>query len=80
MSVLSGAVLTALCWLGGVAGNVWTTDCRVLATQRLDPIVFPGHSPAGHVHTVAAGSTRSRPTRTCSRATAPDLDRKGFKK
>ena len=42
MSVLSGAVLTALCWLGGVAGNVWTTDCRVLATQRLDPIVFPG--------------------------------------
>ena len=56
MSVLSGAVLTALCWLGGVAANVWTTDCRVLATQRLDPIVFPGHSPAGHVHTVAGGS------------------------
>jgi len=39
-----------------VVGNVWTTDCRVLATQRLDPIVFPGYSPAGHVHTIAGGS------------------------
>ena len=27
---------------GAVVGNVWTTDCSNLATQRLDPIVFPG--------------------------------------
>ena len=26
-----------------VAGGVWTTDCRLLATQRLDPIVYPGY-------------------------------------
>ena len=30
--------------------NVWTVDCSVLATQRLDPVVFPGADPAGHVH------------------------------
>ena len=27
---------------GLVLGNVWTTDCSNLATQRLDPIVYPG--------------------------------------
>jgi len=41
---------------GVVLGNVWTTDCSNLATQRLDPIVFPGYSPAGHVHTIVGGS------------------------
>ena len=36
--------------------NVWTVDCGTLATQRLDPIVFPGKNPAGHVHSIVGGS------------------------
>jgi len=43
-----------------VSANVWTTDCRVVATQRLDPIVYPGYSEAGHVHTVAGASKFSK--------------------
>jgi len=44
-----------------VAGDgVWTTDCRLLATQRLDPIVYPGFSEAGHVHTVVGASLFSK--------------------
>ena len=34
-------LLLSLCF-GSVLGNVWTTDCSNLATQRLDPIVYPG--------------------------------------
>ena len=37
-------------------GNIWTVDLASLTTQRLDPIVFPGKSPAGHVHSIVGGS------------------------
>jgi len=46
--------------LTSVHGNVWTVDCGVLTTQRLDPIVFPSLSPAGHVHAVVGGSQFSQ--------------------
>jgi len=39
-----------------VQGNIWTVDLATLTTQRLDPIVFPGQSPAGHVHSIVGGS------------------------
>ena len=39
-----------------VKGNIWTVDLASLTTQRLDPIVFPGQSPAGHVHSIVGGS------------------------
>ena len=50
--------LLSLALLGGgcAQANVWTVDCGVLATQRMDPIVFPGWDPAGHVHTIAGAS------------------------
>ena len=36
--------------------NVWTVDCNVLTTQRMDPIVFPNMSSAGHVHSIVGAS------------------------
>ena len=39
-----------------VQANVWTVDCSVLTTQRMDPIVFPNIEPAGHVHAIVGGS------------------------
>jgi len=42
--------------LPSVEANVWTVDCTVLTTQRMDPIVFPNEEPAGHVHTIVGGS------------------------
>lgn len=42
--------------ISAVNANVWTVDCGVLTTQRMDPIVFPFQSPAGHVHSIAGGS------------------------
>ena len=36
--------------------NVWTVDCNVLTTQRMDPIVFPDIAPAGHVHSIVGSS------------------------
>ena len=30
-----------------VYANVWTVDCTVLTTQRMDPIVFQHKHPAG---------------------------------
>ena len=36
--------------------NVWTVDCSIVTTQRIDPIVFPDQSPAGHVHAIVGGS------------------------
>ena len=41
------------------AGNVWTVDCGTITTQRLDPIVFPNYSPAGHVHAIVGADTFS---------------------
>ena len=46
----------ALLGAGYVEANVWTVDCGVVATQRMDPIVYPGWDPAGHVHTIAGAS------------------------
>ena len=43
-------LLVCLLAAPAVRANVWTVDCGVLATQRLDPVVFPGAEPAGHVH------------------------------
>ena len=43
-------LLVGLLAAPAVRANVWTVDCGVLATQRLDPVVFPGAEPAGHVH------------------------------
>ena len=45
--------LAASMSLDMASANVWTVDCARLATQRMDPIVFPGQDPAGHVHTIA---------------------------
>ena len=50
------AVACLLAHLSCVQANVWTVDCGVLTTQRMDPIVFPGEEPAGHVHAVVGGS------------------------
>ena len=37
--------------------SVWTVDCfDQLATQRMDPIKFPGQSEAGHVHAIVGAS------------------------
>merc|ERR1712038_1467421 len=58
--VRSSSLFCLLLSLSLVAGGVWTTDCRLLATQRLDPIVYPGYSEAGHVHTVAGASMFSK--------------------
>ena len=41
MEKTSFLLLLSICF-GAVLGNVWTTDCSNLATQRLDPIVYPG--------------------------------------
>jgi len=49
-------VLGCLLHLSSVQANVWTVDCTVLTTQRLDPIVFLGEEPAGHVHAIVGGS------------------------
>jgi len=49
-------LLFILIHLACVEANVWTVDCRVLTTQRMDPIVFPGVEPAGHVHAIVGGS------------------------
>ena len=53
---ISLAVLGLLLHLSSVHANVWTVDCGVLTTQRMDPIVFPGEEPAGHVHAIVGGS------------------------
>jgi len=42
--------------ISAVNANIWTVDCGILTTQRLDPIVFPLGSPAGHVHAIVGGS------------------------
>jgi len=39
-----------------VSANIWTVDCGLLTTQRMDPIVFPYLHPAGHVHSIVGGS------------------------
>ena len=51
-------VLLPLLALGipSVNANVWTVDCSILTTQRMDPIIFPGQSPAGHVHAIVGAS------------------------
>ncbi len=36
--------------------TVFTVDCKTVATQRMDPIVFPGRQPVGHVHAIAGAS------------------------
>merc|ERR1712150_117630 len=43
--------------------NVWTVDCSILTTQRMDPIIFPDQSPAGHVHAIV-GSSKFNPSQT----------------
>ena len=48
-------LLAQLCFHSAGA-NVWTVDCSIVTTQRMDPIVFPGESPAGHVHAIVGGS------------------------
>merc|ERR1719323_1511598 len=40
-------LLALLCFFHSASANVWTVDC---------PIVFPGESPAGHVHAIVGGS------------------------
>jgi len=42
--------------LHNVEANVWTVDCGVLTTQRMDPVVLPGLEPAGHVHAIVGAS------------------------
>ncbi len=51
MEKTSFLLLLSLC-CGAVLGNVWTTDCSNLATQRLDPIVFPGEVTSRQCHTI----------------------------
>merc|ERR1711892_380653 len=53
---MAGLVLAILASISLVQGNVFTVDLAVLTTQRLDPIVFNGESPSGHVHTIAGAS------------------------
>ena len=50
------SVFGCILFVSTVQCNVWTVDCGTLATQRLDPIVFPGKNPAGHVHSIVGGS------------------------
>ena len=57
------AVLCNLVHLSSVQANVWTVDCGVLATQRIDPIVFPGEESAGHVHAIVGGSRFNQSSR-----------------
>ena len=45
-----------LCFFQSTSANVWTVDCSIVTTQRMDPIVFPGESPAGHVHAIVGAS------------------------
>ena len=56
VSNISLAILGLHLCLSSVHAYVWTTDCGVLTTQRMDPIVFPGEEPAGHVHAIVGGS------------------------
>lgn len=49
-------LLVLLCFHSAGAGHVWTVDCIILTTQRMDPIVLPGESPGGHVHAIVGGS------------------------
>ena len=51
-------IISALA-LTKVNANVWTVDCSTLTTQRLDPIVYPNYSPAGHVHNIIGADTFS---------------------
>ena len=55
-SIILSAVFGCILFVSTVQCNVWTVDCGILATQRLDPIVFPDENPAGHVHSIVGGS------------------------
>ena len=59
MEKTSFLLLLSLC-CGAVLGNVWTTDCSNLATQRLDPIVFPGEVTSRQCHTITSKGTYLR--------------------
>ena len=48
--------IALLLHISGSSANVWTVDCGVVTTQRMDPIVYPDHNPAGHVHSVVGAS------------------------
>ena len=56
MTSLSPLILVIFVHLNNVEANVWTVDCGVLTTQRMDPIVHPGEEPAGHVHAIVGAS------------------------
>ena len=49
------SVLASL-WAGSVSA-IFTVDCRVLTTARIDPIVSPGSSTTEHVHSIVGASS-----------------------
>merc|ERR1711881_525716 len=57
---MAGFVLAILACVSLVQGNVFTVDLAQLAVERLDPIVFNGMSPEGHVHTISGGDGFSK--------------------
>jgi len=57
---MRGLVLVILASLSLVQGNVFTVDLAQLAVERLDPIVFNGKSPEGHVHSICGGNGFSK--------------------
>ena len=77
MKQLIFLIISALA-LTKVNANVWTVDCSTLTTQRLDPIVYPNYSPAGHVHNIIGADTFSHNvtyadlmTSTCTTCNVP---------
>merc|ERR1719347_1778344 len=57
---MRGLVLAILASLSLVQGNVFTVDLAQLAVERLDPIVFNGQSPEGHMHSICGASGFSK--------------------
>ena len=38
---------------------IFTVDCSILTTSRMDPIVYPNAYPAGHTHTIVGANAFS---------------------
>ena len=55
----STLVLVALTSPAHAFPDAWSFGCKILTTQRSDPLLSPG-LPAGHVHEIVGGNAFSR--------------------
>ena len=63
MNIMRQRILSGMFYflsINTIRCNVFTVDLAVLTSQRLDSIVFPNQSPAGHVHSFVGESKVSK--------------------